>query len=357
MTTFINASTAGLTETVDASGVLGLQTANTTAVIIGADQNANFTSTGAMIVPRGTTAQRPTGVNGMIRYNTDTNVLEGYVGGSWTTIKSAAPYSVPYLVIAGGGGGSSSFSGGGAGAGGYLSNTATFSPGIVYTITVGAGGAANQNGTTSTITATGFTNVSAIAGGFGGGFSGTGGNGGSGGGQSGYTAGGGPGTGTAGQGNNGGTSTGSYQVPHIASGGGGAGAAGSNSVNSGGGAGGAGSASSITGTSVTRAGGGGGGGGFGTGASGGSGGGGAGGNGNGSGTTLTNGGNGTANTGGGGGGAGGQSAPVGGSGGSGVVILSVPTTNYSGVTTGTPTVSISGSNTVLQFNSSGTYTA
>jgi hypothetical protein len=39
------------------------------------------------------------------------------------------------------------------------------------------------------------------------------------------------------------------------------------------------------------------------------------------------------------------------------VIISVPTDRYSGATTGSPTVTTSGSNTVLQFNSSGSYTA
>jgi hypothetical protein len=37
--------------------------------------------------------------------------------------------------------------------------------------------------------------------------------------------------------------------------------------------------------------------------------------------------------------------------------LSVPTAIYSGVTTGSPTVTTSGGNTILQFNSSGSYTA
>jgi len=65
---------------------------------------------------------------------------------------------------------------------------------------------------------------------------------------------------------------------------------------------------------------------------------------------------GTANTGGGGGGGGAGSATSG-AGGSGVVIISVPTTNYSSTTTGSPTVTTYGSNTIIKFTASGTYTA
>ena len=64
---------------------------------------------------------------------------------------------------------------------------------------------------------------------------------------------------------------------------------------------------------------------------------------------------GTANTGGGGGGSGGSA--TGAAGGSGVVILSIITGNYSGVTTGSPTVTTSGGYTILKYTSSGTYTA
>jgi hypothetical protein len=39
------------------------------------------------------------------------------------------------------------------------------------------------------------------------------------------------------------------------------------------------------------------------------------------------------------------------------VIISVPTANYSGNVTGSPTVTTSGSRTIIQFNSSGSYTA
>ena len=82
---------------------------------------------------------------------------------------------------------------------------------------------------------------------------------------------------------------------------------------------------------------------------GGSGGGGAGASVGGTGTT------GTTNTGGGGGG--GSSGTSGGNGGSGIVIVSVPTGNYTGTTTGSPNVTTSGSNTIMSFTSSGSYTA
>jgi hypothetical protein len=47
----------------------------------------------------------------------------------------------------------------------------------------------------------------------------------------------------------------------------------------------------------------------------------------------------------------------GGAGGSGVVILSIPTANYSNTFTGSPTVTTSGTNTILRFTASGSYTA
>jgi hypothetical protein len=40
-----------------------------------------------------------------------------------------------------------------------------------------------------------------------------------------------------------------------------------------------------------------------------------------------------------------------------VVILSVPTAKYSGTTTGSPTVTTSGANTILKYTASGTYVA
>lgn len=69
----------------DGTANLALQTNGANAVVINSNQVANFTSTGAVTLPAGTTNNRPTGVNGMIRYNTSTANLEAYVGGAWVT--------------------------------------------------------------------------------------------------------------------------------------------------------------------------------------------------------------------------------------------------------------------------------
>ena len=45
-----------------------------------------LTSTGASTLNRGTTGQRPGGVNGMIRYNTTTASMEGYINSGWQTL-------------------------------------------------------------------------------------------------------------------------------------------------------------------------------------------------------------------------------------------------------------------------------
>jgi hypothetical protein len=45
--------------------------------------NTVFSSTGAITLPKGTTAQEPTPVAGMVRFNTTTNKFEGYDGTIW----------------------------------------------------------------------------------------------------------------------------------------------------------------------------------------------------------------------------------------------------------------------------------
>jgi len=317
------------------------------------------TSTGYFAVSKGTTAQRPASpATGMIRYNTTESKYEVYSGTVWQSLNTTNyPYTASYLVVAGGGPGGYRI-GAGGGAGGYQTSTTSLTLGTTYTITVGAGGAATTSATA--YGANGNNSVFSTITSIGGGYAGNGqpsyvtpASGGSGGGggtatvSSGVVTAG--GSGTSGQGSAGGSGT--DTSPYPTGGGGGASAVGANGSGSNSGNGGAGTASSITGTSVTYAGGGGGGAFSASGGVAGSGGAGGGG----AGSNSVGGTSGTANTGGGGGGGGISSA--GGNGGSGVVILSVPTANYSGTTTGSPTVTTSGSNTILQFNSSGTYTA
>jgi hypothetical protein len=274
------------------------------------------------------------------------------------------PYSVDFLVIAGGGGGGM----GGGGAGGYRNSFSTetsggnsssetslkFKIGTVYTVTVGAGGAGasnpnfGTNGVNSSISGTGIATITSTGGGGGSHAStGTANTGGSGGG--GAFNGGLGGSGTANQGFAGGNG---WTATDLASGGGGGG--GSSAVGvigtiSTGGNGGAGLSSSITGSSTPR----GGGGGAGTNSGGTAGNGGTGGGGNGS--TSGSGSAGTVNTGGGGGGAQ-WGGGTGGAGGKGVVILRIATANYSGTTTGSPTVTTDGSDKVIVFNDSGSIT-
>jgi len=345
MATTINADTTnGLVITPDTSGELEFQSDGTQILKVD-------TSTGALTIPAGTTAQRPASpATGMIRYNTSITKCEAYQNGSWVAFhEDPIIYTGQYLVVAGGGAGSGPWEGGGGGAGGYIENTeTTFTIGAVYTVTVGAGGVGVTNdigtiGSNSVLSGTGISET-AIGGGYGVSASGAKppASGGSGGGSNRNVAG---GAGTAGQGNAGGTNSGG-----ATGGGGGAGAVGGNgTADTAGGNGGIGKLSSITGSSTYYAGGGGGASYSGTHGTGGSGG---GANGVGSGTAPS----GTANTGGGGGGVRSQTGK-GGNGGSGVVILRVPTAKYSGTTTGSPTVTTDGSDTVIKFTGSGSYTA
>jgi hypothetical protein len=284
-------------------------------------------------------------------------VFGGIAGGG-------APYTISYLSVAGGGSGGSR-GGAGGGAGGMLTSTVEIYTGTQYIVTVGAGGPSvfsNTSGTgfkngiqggDSSIAGSDITSITSIGGGGGGngGYRGHGGNGGSGGGTCRTFS---IGQGTVGQGNNGGAGNGYYS--EVGAGGGGAGSVGQDAVMSTVGAGGNGTASSITGSSITYAGGGGGSTYIGnnSGGAGGTGGGGQGGNNNGNPAA------GGANLGGGGGGARGYNSAsfnVSGAGGSGIVVLSVPTASYSGTTTGSPTISTVGSNTIIKFTGSGSYTA
>ena len=294
------------------------------------------------------------------------------------SITVLAPIQMSYLIVAGGGGGGSSgqvdTAGGGGGAGGYRNSYASETSGGggstetpislsagVYTITVGGAGSAgaagsnpgstwNSGGTggDSSIAKSGMTTITSNGGGGAGTYATSALNGGSGGGGGAFNAKTG-GSGTSGQGFAGqSTSSQSQNNSQIAGGGGGAAEAGGTDGN---GQGGDGLASSITGSSVTRAGGGGGAGNV-------SSNGGAGGGGNGKNSGSAGGGDNASGVGSGGGGAYTRNSGThgGGHGSAGTVILRLPTANYSGTTSGSPSVSTSGSDTILTFTGNGSYT-
>ena len=121
---------------------------------------------GALTIPSGTTAQQPTAVTGMIRFNTSLSRLEVYNGSVWQilggitasggTVTTGGGYKthtfttsgtfevisggdIEYLIVAGGGAGATT-DGGGGGAGGVVTGTTNIQSGS-YTITIGTGGA------------------------------------------------------------------------------------------------------------------------------------------------------------------------------------------------------------------------
>jgi hypothetical protein len=275
------------------------------------------TSTGYFQVPVGSIAQRPVSpAEGLIRYNSESDIYEGYINSAWhkfVTVNQGS-YTITYLVVSGGGaGGYVGGGGGGGGGGGAVQSTTSVVPGTtVLTMTIGAGGAAAATGASGT--ASTITGVATIGPGTGGSAGTTGAQGGGGTSGNGYGPGpyGGGGAAAAGSGNNGGNGLNSL-ITGVSTywGGGGGGMTGDVAQSFPGGLGGGG-ASGAGGTS---------------------------------GTAFT------------GGGGGGGSASSSGNGGSGVIYLSMPTANYTGTHAGSPTVTTSGSNTILRYTSSGSYTA
>lgn len=83
----------------------GVAITSTAAQINSSTQdNPVFGGTGAMLVPRGTTAQRPgSPVNGDLRYNTTTSGFEVYAGGSWVGLAAGTVTSIGLLAPAIGG--------------------------------------------------------------------------------------------------------------------------------------------------------------------------------------------------------------------------------------------------------------
>ena len=312
--------------------------------------NPAFSGTESITLPAGTTAQRPSSpANGMVRYNTTKSEYEVYKGSDWEKVSTGLySYNVEALVIAGGGGGGGD-DGGGGGAGGlaYISSLQLTTE-TSYTITIGSGGAGgsgNPSNTGSNGSNSSAFGITAIGGGAGAGQTSDPTSGGCGGGArrpSRTTATGASSTQTDSGGATGFGFAGGNSITNLSGGGGGTSEAGNTDGQALGGDGRDYSSSFGTTVGVNGV--------FGGGGSSDLNSGGAGGGGTG------NSGNGTANTGGGGGGAN-DGVHSGGTGGSGAVIIKLLTANYTGTTTGSPTVITDGSYTILEYTSTGSYTA
>ena len=373
---FVDTTSAGITVTLPSSPSIGNEvtivdysgTADTNNITITSSDNINGSSNDVAITyERGSAS---------IVY---TDATQGWVAYNATNETSTALVDNPplpdltYLLVAGGGGGGNN-DGGGGGAGGLLeSSIQSVASSTIINITVGSGGSGAQVGTylssdgnDSTISSSAFSTITAYGGGRGqthlsnildsaGG---------SGGGafQGNATT---RATGVAGQGNNGGLGAGA--PAYAGAGGGGAGGIGGDATGTVAGSGGVGATTTIisttnailssvgevVGSSLYFAGGGGAGeegiagNAYGTGGNGGGG--------NGDSTVDAE--HGTPNTGGGGGGGGYTTAHVnGGNGGSGVCILKIPTSKYSGTTTGSPDVYTEANATILVYKQNGSYT-
>ena len=67
----------------------GTAAAAGTFTTLTATADSAFTSTGALQLPVGTTAQQPTGAAGKLRFNSTTSQFEGYTGAAWSSVGGA----------------------------------------------------------------------------------------------------------------------------------------------------------------------------------------------------------------------------------------------------------------------------
>lgn len=126
----------------------------------------------ALILPDGTTAQRPASpVNGMVRQNTTTGEPEWYDSSSSSWVRfadlPATRYTAELIILAGGGGAAANIydDAAGAGAGGLIYRTdQKITSGIAYSVVVGAGGAGVRGSNSSFISPTEDTRLIALGG-------------------------------------------------------------------------------------------------------------------------------------------------------------------------------------------------
>lgn len=83
--------TSAISPVITSVGAMGVIVTSLSNAIDTTGDTVTFDSTGAIVVPAGTDAQRPaTPAEGALRYNTTTNTFEGYSNGAWGAIGGGA---------------------------------------------------------------------------------------------------------------------------------------------------------------------------------------------------------------------------------------------------------------------------
>jgi len=76
--------------TIDGTTIGGSSAAAATVTVLTATSDSTFSSTGAVKISSGTTAERPTPASGQIRFNSDDAKFEGYDGSAWGQLGGGA---------------------------------------------------------------------------------------------------------------------------------------------------------------------------------------------------------------------------------------------------------------------------
>lgn len=87
--------------TLDVTGATTLDSTLDVAGVATFTSDVSINSTGAITIPDGTNAERPTGVTGMIRFNTDLTEFEGYDGSAWGPLGGVQDVTVDQTSYAG----------------------------------------------------------------------------------------------------------------------------------------------------------------------------------------------------------------------------------------------------------------
>jgi hypothetical protein len=99
---FINATTDGLQNTGGNAEILNIQTGGNNAITINALQNVTLDGTGAVTVPVGTQAERPSApAAGMFRFNDDSDSFEGYDGSAWGSVGISTGKAIAMSLVFG----------------------------------------------------------------------------------------------------------------------------------------------------------------------------------------------------------------------------------------------------------------